>query len=110
MELFKTGYRNDDIRGEDTITIAGRRVHRVRIDLPPQKGSIQTGDATISFVSTRAVALFDARTLRPLEFVLTNAVEVNGHPARYVMSFRYTTFETLPRTPANLAKLRISHG
>jgi hypothetical protein len=57
--------------------------------------------------SSRTVALFDAQTMYPIESINESDIEANGRRATVVMRTHYTTFETLPRTPENLAKLQI---
>jgi hypothetical protein len=99
---FKAAYRKGDIREEDVVTVGGRRAHRLVIET----GS-RPGDPAFRVLSSRAIALFDARTMFPIAWTDEQVIETNGRRDTVVVRVRYTTFETLPRTPENLAKLRL---
>lgn len=101
---FKAAYRSGNVRQAGTVTVAGRRAHRLVIehDVGPLT------DPQFVVRSSSSVMLFDAQTLAPIEWVGRVVFEINGRRGTLRGRLRYTTFETLPRTPENLAKLTIT--
>jgi hypothetical protein len=81
----------------------GRPAQRLVID----HAASRLSDPAVTVRSSRTIALFDARTLHPLEFADESVIEAGGRRGRLVLRTRYATFETLPRTPENLARLRL---
>lgn len=82
--------------------LGGRRVRRLVIDdpQPPEVGGVQvTGSRSTYFV--------DADTLYPVRYASTAVVVSREGRQRVSGTMDYTTFETLPRTRANLALLKL---
>lgn len=100
---FKAAYREGNVHEQGTVTADGRRAHRLVIEhaRPP------VNDPAFTVRSSHTIALFDAQTMHPIEFIDESDVESNGRRATVIMRTHYATFETLPRTPENLAKLQI---
>jgi len=101
---FKEAYREGSIREKGTVTVAGRRARRLVIEHDPQT----VVDLKLVVRSSRTIALFDAQTTEPIEFIDESVIEADGQRGTVVLHTRYATFEKLPRTPENLAKLRMS--
>ncbi len=101
---FKAAYRSGNVRQQGTVTVAGRRAYRLVIehDVGP------VTDPQFIVRSSSSVMLFDAQTLTPIESVDRVVFEINGRRGTLRGRLRYTTFETLPRSPENLAKLTIT--
>ncbi|HEV2061088.1 MAG TPA: hypothetical protein VGR11_17180 [Solirubrobacteraceae bacterium] len=101
---FKAAYRSDNVRQQGIVTVAGRRAYRLVIehDVGP------VSDPQFIARSSSSVMLFDAQTLAPIEWVGRVVFEINGRRGTFRGRLRYTTFETLPRTPENLAKLKMT--
>lgn len=99
---FKAAYRSGSIRHEGIVTVAGRRAHQLVMehDVGP------TTDARFVVRSSSGVMLFDAQTLAPIEEVTRAVFQINGRRGTLHGRVRYSTFETLPRTAENLAKLK----
>ena len=93
-----------NIREKGNVTVAGRRAHRLVIEHDPQT----VVDLKLVVRSSRTIALFDAQTTEPIEFIDESVIEADGQRGTVVLNTRYATFEKLPRTPENLAKLRMS--
>ena len=91
------------VRAAGRVTFDGRPAQRLVIDHAVSPVS----DPDVAVRSSRTIALFDAKTLHPLEFVDESVIEAGGRRGRVVLHTRYATFETLPRTPENRAQLRM---
>jgi hypothetical protein len=100
-EQFKAAYRNDEIREDGIVTAGGHRARRLVIEHAPQPAL----DPQFSIRSSRTVVLVDTETLAPIEFDIELVIDTPAGPQTVVMRTSYTTFEKLPRTPANLADL-----
>ena len=101
---FKAAYREGNVREQGTVTVAGRRAHRLVIEHDPQP----VIDPKLAVRSSRTIALFDAQTNEPIEFTDESVIEADGQRGKVVVHTRYATFEKLPRTPENLATLQMT--
>ena len=99
---FKEAHRQGKVLDDGEATLAGRRVRRLAIEDPAQP---EVGGVRVT--GSRSTYWVDADTLYPVRYT-THAVFDSGK-GRQRLSGRidYTTFETLPRTPANLALLKL---
>lgn len=99
---FKDAYKDGKVREDGETTLAGRRVRRLVIDDPPAP---KMDDLQIT--GSRSTYFVDAGTLYPVRS--TNTADVASREGRQRISgtMDYTTFETLPRTKANLALLKL---
>ena len=101
--LFKAAYRAGDVREDGMVDVGGRRAHRLVVD----RAAAPDMGPGLRVRSSRVTALFDAETMYPIEFVDQSELELDGRRSRVVWRVRYETFETLPRTAENVAKLRM---
>jgi hypothetical protein len=100
VSLFQDAYRKDKVRDDGEVTIDGRRLRRLVLDVPPAQGAPgpQIGAA-------EQVMLFDPETLYPVQLTLTFPITIDGveHPVKTTTHYR--TFERIPETTENRAKL-----
>ena len=101
---FKAAYRSKNIRQNGVVTIAGRRAHRLVVEHDASPAT----DPGFVLRSGSVVMLFDAQTFAPIEQDSRDVIEINGRRGTIRGHIRYTTFETLPRTPENLANLKLT--
>lgn len=99
----KAALRNPDIREDGEVTVDGRRARRLVID-HPDPPRVASAPAVVDASET---VLIDAETLYPIEFRYEAFFVRDGARERSFASVRYTTFETLPRTPENLRLLKM---
>jgi hypothetical protein len=105
VRLFEDAYRKDRVHDDGEVTIDGRRLRRLVLDVPPAQGAPlpEIGPA-------EQVMLFDPETLIPVELTLTFSIAIDGVEHAVKMTTRYRTFERLPETPENRAKLDLVAG
>lgn len=99
----KAALRDPDIREDGEVTVDGRRARRLVIDVPDQPA---VGPSP-AVVDATQIVLIDAETLYPIEFREQAFFVREGVREQISMVTRYTTFETLPRTPENLRLLKM---
>ena len=102
---FKAAYRSGNIRQEGVVTVAGRRAYRLVMEHDAGPATDPQGVVR----SSSGVMLFDAQTFAPIEEVTHAVFEINSRRGTLHGRVRYTTFETLPRTAENLAKLKMTN-
>ena len=56
---------------------------------------------------SRSIYWVDADTLYPVRYANEGVITADGRRQRFSATIDYTTFETLPRTPANLELLKL---
>jgi len=95
--------RDPDVREDGEVTIAGRRAKRLVIDRPDRAAVGPTPRS----VDATGVVLVDAQTLYPIELREQAFFVRDGVRERTGGVTRYSTFETLPRTPENLRLLKM---
>lgn len=99
---FRTALKSGRVRDDGPVRFRGRTARRLVVDDPPQRRI-----PGAPFVrSSRSVFIVDATTLYPLRWSNVSRVQEDGKVSRLSATTDYTTFETLPRTPANRALLR----
>jgi hypothetical protein len=102
VSLFQDAYLNDKVRDDGEVTIDGRRLRRLMLDVPPVEGA-----PGLKIGPTEQVMLFDPDTLYPVRLTMTSSITIDRveHPVK--MTTHYRTFERLAETPENRAKLNL---
>lgn len=102
VSLFEDAYRKDKVRDDGEVTIDGRRLRRLVLDVPPAQGA-----PGLEIGSAQQVMLFDPDTLYPVQLTSTFSITIDGVEHPVDMTTHYRTFERLPATPANRHKLEL---
>jgi hypothetical protein len=102
VDLFEDAYRNDEVRDDGEVTVDGRRLRRLVLDNPAPEPVPE-----LSAGPGEQVMLFDPETLYPVQLTLTSSITIDNveHPVK--ITTQYRTFERLPETSENLAKLEL---
>ena len=103
VSLFEDAYRDDKVRDDGDVTVDGRRLRRLVLDIPPARGA--PGPV---IGQAEQVMLFDPETRYPVQLTLSFSITIDDmeHPVR--ITTRFPTFERLAETAENRAKLTVT--
>ena len=102
LRLFEDAYRSDDVRDDGEVVLDGRRLRRLVLDIPAPPEAPGP-----SFGASRRVMLFDPATLYPVRLTETTSITIGNAEHPVTVTTHYRTFERLPDTPENRAKLEL---